>query len=356
MMEFWNLYDYWHTTAGTAQVGHCTVAQCAAGASIPRTVSSDNLCNSFSSAYPLPIQVALDDEDVKTATQLSITESQRHQNQCDRISKQNESDFQRAMSESKLYNAVLESNEFDSNEEEECLLKSSSTQSLMDEQRRWQRAEKQYEEELKLAMELSIHETSKPTDAEDDLQRALVESRDLAEAEKATKQNESDFQRAMSESKLYNAVLESNEFDSNEEEECLLKSSSTQSLMDEQRRWQRAEKQYEEELKLAMELSIHETSKPTDAEDDLQRALVESRDLAEAEKATYSIEKALAESISLEETRKFYLHEQEKLAASCGVDLLEEVKQLSLKQHQEDVMLEEKGSLREAIEESKHVR
>ena len=260
------------------------------------------------------------------------------------------------MSESKLYNAVLESNEFDSNEEEECLLKSSSTQSLMDEQRRWQRAEKQYEEELKLAMELSIHETSKQTDAEDDLQRALVESRDLAEAEKATKQNESDFQRAMSESKLYNAVLESNEFDSNEEEECLLKSSSTQSLMDEQRRWQRAEKQYEEELKLAMELSIHETSKQTDAEDDLQRALVESRDLAEAEKATYSIEKALAESISLEETRKFYLHEQEKLAASCGVDLLEEVKQLSLKQHQEDVMLEEKGSLREAIEESKHVR
>ena len=160
----------------------------------------------------------------------------------------------------------------------------------------------------------------------------------------------------MSESKLYNAVLECNEFDSNEEEECLLKSSSTQSLMDEQRRWQRAKKQYEEELKLAMELSIHETSKQTDAEDDLQRALVESRDLAEAEKATYSIEKALAESISLEETRKLYLHEQEKLAASCGVDLLEEVKQLSLKQHQEDVMLEEKGSLREAIEESKHVR
>ena len=159
----------------------------------------------------------------------------------------------------------------------------------------------------------------------------------------------------MSESKLFNAVLESNEVDSNEEEECLLKSSSTQSLMDEQRRRQRADKQYEEELKLAMELSIHETIKPTDADDDIQRALVESRALSEAEKATYSIEKALAESISLEETRKLYLHEQEKLAASCGVDLLEEVKQLSLKQHQEDVMLEEKA-LRETIEESKHVR
>ena len=159
----------------------------------------------------------------------------------------------------------------------------------------------------------------------------------------------------MSESKLFNAVLESYKVDSNEEEECLLKSSSTQSLMDEQRRRQRADKQYEEELKLAMELSIHETIKPTDADDDIQRALVESRALSEAEKATYSIEKALAESISLEETRKLYLHEQEKLAASCGVDLLEEVKQLSLKQHQEDVMLEEKA-LRETIEESKHVR
>jgi hypothetical protein len=230
------------------------VAECAA-ASLPRTVSSDNLYNSCSSAYPLPIQVALEDEDVQTATQLSITEFQRHKNQCDRISKQNESDFQRALSKSKLYNAVSESNEFDSKEEKEYLVKSSSSQSPMDEKRRRHQAEKHYEEELKLATELSI---------------------------------------------------------------C-------------------------------------ETSKPSDAEDDLQRALVDSRALDEAEKAMYSIEKALAESISLEETHKLYLHEQEKLAASCGVDLLEEVKQLSLKQHQEDVMLEEKA-LSEAIKMSKYIR
>ena len=175
------------------------------------------------------------------------------------------------------------------------------------------------------------------------------------QCDRISKQNESDFHRALSESKLYNAVVESNEFDSKEEEECLLRSSSTQSPMDEQWRRQRAEKQSEEELKLALELSIHERSKPTDADGDLQLALVESRALAEAEKATFSIEKALAESISLEETRQFYLHEQEKLSASCGVDLLEEVKQLSLKQHQKDVMLEERA-LREAIDESKHVR
>jgi hypothetical protein len=176
--------------------------------------------------------------------------------------------------------------------------------------------------------------------------------------DRISKQNETDFQRALSESKLDNAVSECNEFLSKEEEERLLKSSSKQSLMDEQRRQQRAEKQYEEELKLAMELSIKETSKPTNAEGDLQRALVESRALAEAENATYSIddflEKALAESILLEETRKLYIHEQEKLAASCEVDLLDKVKQLSLKQHHEDVMFEEEA-FSKTIEKSKHV-
>ncbi len=174
-----------------------------------------------------------------------------------------------------------------------------------------------------------------------------------------SKQNESDFQRVLSKSKLDNTVLDGYELVSNVEEERLLKSSYEQFLMDEQRRQERTDKEYEEELKLAMDLSTHETLKPTYAEDDLQRALVESRAMAEGEQATYSIddlvEKAVAESILLEETRKLYLNEQEKLAASRGVDLLEEVKQLSLKQHQEDVLSEEEA-LREAIEKSKHER
>lgn len=174
-----------------------------------------------------------------------------------------------------------------------------------------------------------------------------------------SKQNDSDFQRVLSESKLDSTVLDGNELVSNVDEESLLKVSSEQYVMDEQRRQERAEKEFEEELRLALDLSTDETLKQTTAEDDFQRALVESRALAEAEKAAHStddlVEKAFAESILLEETRKLYIQEQEKRAASRGIDLLEEVKQLSLKQHQEDIMSEE-VALREAIEKSKHVR
>lgn len=204
------------------------------------------------------MEVALEDKDVQTATELSVIESQRHKNKCDGISKQSESDFQRALSESKLDSVVVDDNRTVSNVDEESLLKFSSEQYFMDEQRRQERAEKEFEEALRLAMDLSTDETMKQTSAEDDFERALVESMALSNAEKAA---------------------------------CSI--------------------------------------------DDL-------------------VEKALAESILLEETRKLYIHEQEKLAASRGIDLLEEVKQLSLKQHQEDVLSEEEA-LREAIEKSKHV-
>lgn len=189
---------------------------------------------------------------------------------------------------------------------------------------------------------------------------STIESqRHMNKCDGTSKQNDSDFQRVLSERKLDSTVLDGNELVSNVDEESLLKVSSEQYVMDEQRRQERAEKEFEEELRLALDLSTDETLKQTTAEDDFQRALVESRALAEAEKAAHStddlVEKAFAESILLEETRKLYIQEQEKRAASRGIDLLEEVKQLSLKQHQEDIMSEE-VALREAIEKSKHVR
>ena len=256
LMEFLHIDDHWRTAAGIAQGGHSAVTHCSGGSPLSRTPSSDNLYKRFDSDYPLPIQVTLEDKDVQIVTELSIIEYQRRKISCDSISKQNESDFQRVLSKSKLDNTVLDGYELVSNVEEERLLKSSYEQFLMDEQRRQERTDKEYEEELKLAMDLSTHETLKPTYAEDDLQRALVESRAMAEGEQAT-------------------------------------------------------------------YSI----------DDL-------------------VEKAVAESILLEETRKLYLHEQEKLAASCEVDLLEKVKQLSLKQHHEAVIFEEE-TLDKIIEQSK---
>jgi hypothetical protein len=128
--------------------------------------------------YPLPAQVLNDDNDVQTATRLSVEESKLHQSQL----KQNECDLQRALSASRLEYAARERCKFESKVKEEHVLQ----QSIIDEQRRKEQAYFLLEEDIRLAMERSVGDINKSINAENDLiQRALDESLVLTEKEKA---------------------------------------------------------------------------------------------------------------------------------------------------------------------------
>ena len=128
--------------------------------------------------FPLPAQVLNDDNDVQTATRLSVEESKLHQGQL----KQNECDLQRALSASRLEYAARERCKFESKVKEEHVLQ----QSIIDEQRRKEQADFLLEEDIRLAMERSVGDINKSINAENDLiQRALAESLVLTEKEKA---------------------------------------------------------------------------------------------------------------------------------------------------------------------------
>ena len=239
---------------------------------------------------------------------MSVTEAQQHRNQHDRISKEYEREYQKAVSESKLDNTSKEKQE-------------------------------DYEEELlQLAYEQSLRDLN---EGESDDEESSSAS-DISEEEDYEEQ-----QLKIAYEKSLEVEAKQKEIDEKE-----LKLAYELSLSEEQQRKQLEEKQYEDALILAMEQSAQEVNDKPSEDDLLERALSESKVLAEAEKASNSeddlLKKALEESLLLEENRKSY-HEQEVLATSHGVDLLDVVKQLSLKQQEEDALAEEEA-IKRAIE------
>ena len=234
------------------------MAQCAGTSSRPpRRISVPINSSNRIGSDPLPSQVASEDKELRTATQLSSNASQQQRNR--QYVMNNE--YERAVSESQRDYAAPGKNEAETEEEVNMALERSV---IDDEQHRQQLTEQQYEdalmfameqstleanktrtseddsipltedqyeEELRIALENSTQETHNTNASEDDLiQQALDESKALAEAE-VTNTSEDDFlEKALAESLLEedrrkaseHNLLQQAQSKSSEEEEMLM--------------------------------------------------------------------------------------------------------------------------------------
>lgn len=263
------------------------------------TVTVPSMPYNHSVSDPLPSQVADEQNALRAAVQLSANESQQRRSNQDRINNEFERQYQRAVSESQIeYGAVSRSRSSNGDDEdseltesvtgqdrEEYAVKMAYAKSIADEEHRQRMTDREYEDALMLAIEQSNQEemqnnAKKSAEEDDDLimQKALEESKALAEAQQAKTCEEDDIlEKILAESKL--------------EEE------------------RRKEEPDEEEL--------------------IQKALAESKALAEAKGAT--------NGKSME-----------------YVDVLQEVMELSLQEINEEAMAEEEA-IKRAIEMSKHI-
>lgn len=238
-------------------VGHASMGSCASNSGPPRTVSVSAPSSSLrhSNFDPLPSQVASADAVLRTATELSVGETQQQRNSQRRTSMEFERQFNRAVSESQLEQiAIPIRREAKIEEEEENALKLAYEQSLIDEQHHRQLAEKQYENTIMLAMEESTREANRQKASEvseDDLvQQAMAESMALAEAEEA-----------------------------NNSEDVLLEMALAESLMEEEKR----KAYYREEVELATSqgVDILEEVKRLSLEQEEEEAIREEEALAQ---------------------------------------------------------------------------
>mmetsp|Transcript_9003 Transcript_9003/g.21931 ORF Transcript_9003/g.21931 Transcript_9003/m.21931 type:complete len:454 (-) Transcript_9003:71-1432(-) len=307
--------------------------QCTARSRPPRAALAGNGGSSSlgSSSEPLPSQVASEESEIRTAVKASVTETQRQRSRHERESKAYEREYQNVVSMSEVDYVNFNKEKAEAENEEETLLKLAHEQSLVDEQHRQHLVDKEYEEALMLALEKSTGDADKSNATEDELlQQALAESMALAEAEK-----------------------------SNNAEDDILKKVLAESLSEGDNRITLLDHKHDSDTTNGTNQSTGETDQPNAREYDLiQRALAESMALAEAEKISIPDddvpEKVLAESILKESNHKELCHlEQEQVALSTGIDILAEVKRLSLEQQEVEAQVEEEA-MTKAIEMSKN--
>ena len=410
-----------------------------------RTSTISNMNQMIRSTNPLPRQIASDDAAIRTATKQSVTELQQHRIRNERMSKEYEREFQRAVSESKLpskekneeedyeaeqlriaYELSLKEEE-KSTETRQCeeeQLKMAYEQSLKVEQKDYNAEDDEdYEaEQLRIAYELSLKENDDQGSSidyqsmqqsgrhvgEDQMDEYLdedevhiVSKRIPEEATSRLKNDEADIEEGYEEAQLRMAYEQSlreeqKSTSRQDEEEAQLKLAYEQSIqevkkgkddeeeqlrlacalslkepptqVDEEEQLRLAyeesrkqhylnqeftDRQFEDALLLAIEQSNEEAAnQPTSDDDLIEQALAESKALEEVKKASEEDEltKALQQSAVLEENRKSH-HEQNEMATSSGIDLLEVVKTLSLKQQEEEALAEEEA-IRRATEMS----
>jgi len=205
--------DEFHQLASSRRSNNApgaSMAQCASnsGRGAPRTVTVPIPMSSFhsSSSDPLPAQVASADEKLRTATELSIVESQKHRNDQECMDNEFERQLDRAVSESHLEQMAAPKRIEEEKEEEQFQLKLAFEESLIDEQYRQQLTEDDYEKTIMLAMEESATEANRQKASEDDfIQQALAES--MAEAEKANNDEDALLEKALAESLLEEETL-----------------------------------------------------------------------------------------------------------------------------------------------------
>jgi len=407
-----------------------------------RTSTISSMNQMIRSTNPLPRQIASDDAAMRIATKQSVTESQQHRIRNERMSKEYEREFQRAVSESKLpskekkddedyeaeqlriaYELSLKEEE-KSTETKECeeeQLKIAYEQSLKVEQKDYNaEVDEDYEaEQLIIAYELSLKDDQGSSIDYNSLQQSgrhvgedqmddyldedevHIVSKRPEEATTKLKVDKAEVEEGYEEAQLrmaYEQSLQEEQKSSSrkDEEKAQLKLAYEQSIQEEKK----GKDDEEEQLRLAYELSLKEpptpideeeqlrlayeesrkqhylnqeftdkqfedalllaidqsneeaANQPTSDEDLIEQALAESKAFEEAKKASEEDElaKALQQSAVLEENRKSH-HEQNELATSSGIDLLEVVKTLSLKQQEEEALAEEEA-IRRATEMS----
>lgn len=157
------------------------------------------------SSDPLPSQVALEDDALRTAVQLSIADCQKIQKKRNHMMEKYENELVRAISESELLdhaqNSALEEHF------EETLLKIACEESLVEEQKQRDRilpSDENYENALLLALEQSTLESMQPIKSEEDdhhMQQALAESKaSLTECREASNSEDDLLEKAIAES------------------------------------------------------------------------------------------------------------------------------------------------------------
>ncbi len=154
---------------------------------------------------PLPSQVALEDDALRTAVQMSIAHCQQDQDKRTRLMEEYEHELVRAVLESELLGQ--RQNSAADEQLEETLLKIACEESLVIEQHQLERtmsSDKQYKYALLLALEQSTIESNQPTKSEEDdqhMQQALAESKaSLAEYQEASNSEEDLLMKAIAES------------------------------------------------------------------------------------------------------------------------------------------------------------
>ena len=332
--------------------------------SVPTSITSPliNRRSGHVAAAPLPRHVALEDAAIQKATKQSVTELQLKQNMNDRLSKDYEREFQKAVSDSKLQCTIGEKEEREEGWEAQQL-RLACEQSLMAASKAEKLAEQEnYEDDdLRKAYEQSLIEAEErqqdddESDEDEDYeskQLKLAYEQSLKEAKEGHNEEDEEEEQLR---RAYELSVRDKQQSFDEAQQLRIAYES--SLKDEQCRQQMTEKQYEDALIRAMEQSTKEAeannSERNSSDDDLLgRALSESKAFAEKTRDSdlELLEKALQESMFYEENRKCY-QEQEVLGTSHAVDLLDVAKTLSLKQQEEEALAEEEA-LKKAIVES----
>ena len=177
---------------------------CTSGPSNSR--APNNTADLPSCSDPLPSQVALEDDALRTAVQMSIADSQQDQKRRTRLMEGYEHELVRAVSESELLGQRL--NSAADEQLEETLLRIACEESLVIEQHQRERimssSDEQYKNALLLALEQSTIESIQPTKSEEDDQhmlQALAESKaSLNEYQAASNSEEDLLKKAIAES------------------------------------------------------------------------------------------------------------------------------------------------------------
>mmetsp|Transcript_18295 Transcript_18295/g.29772 ORF Transcript_18295/g.29772 Transcript_18295/m.29772 type:complete len:267 (-) Transcript_18295:15-815(-) len=260
------------------------MAQCAATSSgPPRTVSVRSSLSNSSNSDPLPSQVASEDAEMRTATQLSSSESQQQRNRQHGMN----NEYERAVLESQLDYAAPGKNEAETEEEVNMALERSV---IDDEQHRQQLTEQQYEDALMLAMEQSTQEANKTRTSEDDsiplaedqyeeeLRIALENS--TQETHNTNASEDDLMQQALDESMALAEAEVTNTF-----EDDFLEKALAESLLEEDRRKasehnllqeaQSKSSEEEEMLMEAMRLSLKEEEEEATTEEEAMKKVIE---------------------------------------------------------------------------------
>ena len=204
------------------------------------------------SSDPLPSQVALEDDALRAAIQLSMAECQRHQKQLNMSMEKYENELVRAVSESELKSVA--------DEHFEESLKIACEDSLVVEQQQRDRillSDEQYENELLLALKQSTLESNPPIKSEEDehhiLQQALAESKACFTEYQSTNHSENDllemaFAESLAEEERRNAYRREQERLAMSQESVLIEEVKRLSLQQQQQQQQQQRRHQEEQI------------------------------------------------------------------------------------------------------------